>query len=238
VQFRSYVTALRSTQVKEACQRATELWARWESAVKSLGPFLEVVPVVLIVAILAFVVGLLDSFFSTGVRLEGGASTAMLVAASICSACFGVIVLAVAGTLCHSILYCSTSPFQSAFSRLWTTAPTTSRRYPEELEVSSRAYRRIIVDTYNDQLLNDACAALSTLTYNLDKMRPQENALNEITDTLLFLLSPQGTQRSALTAVQYISEFELLPTLAPYIYAHFDVCRRAILRKRASSVTL
>jgi hypothetical protein len=181
--------------------------------VKYLSPFLEVVPIVLLIAILAFVTGLLDSFFSNGLQLDGNASVAMLVAASICSACFGAIIIAVGATLCHSVLYRSISPFQSTIQRLW--APTATSTSSPEAEKEQRvlAYRRIIVDTYDDQLLNDACVALSKISHELDGMDLSTNALDEITDIFLFLLSPQATERSAVTAAQSIGEPRLSPVL-------------------------
>jgi hypothetical protein len=220
--FRSYVTSLRRTVVKEASRRVTELYLRWQSAERYLGPSLDFIPFILIVSIVLFISGLTDSLVSvassTAQTITDSRSTsfyALYAAAVVASICFLAVVIIVSYTVWHSLRYRTTSPFQSAISR---SRETSGHMEEDETRQKEQAavYRRLLVDTYDDATLDDACSALSNLTSTVDPLQTQvpESVMEEVTKALLFLLSPQASRRSIVTAAAFIGT-ETLTRLIP-----------------------
>jgi hypothetical protein len=109
------VSYLKRTKTQEACSRVTEIWLRWQKAVQYLGPIIESIPQVLILSILLFVLGLLDSLFSVSTQLDVNHSsfTAMVSASTLCTAVFVGVILILIGTIVHYVVHPHNSPFPS-----------------------------------------------------------------------------------------------------------------------------
>jgi hypothetical protein len=116
VAFRSYVTSLTRTKTQEACNRVTEIWNRWQSAVDHLAPIVDLLPAFLIISIALFVAGLVDNILAASSGLEGKTAADMDAGATICIIVFGDVVCILIYTIVHAIIESETSPFPSAFA--------------------------------------------------------------------------------------------------------------------------
>jgi hypothetical protein len=118
VAFRSYVTSLARTKTREACNRVTEIYHRWQSAEKYLSPTIDFLPQLLIISILLFVAGLVDNLFSISASLNGKASHSLFTASKVCSVVFGTVVFVLACAFLHAIFQPLHSPFASTLTDL------------------------------------------------------------------------------------------------------------------------
>jgi hypothetical protein len=118
VAFRSYVTSLTRTKTREACNRVTEIYHRWQSAEKYLSPTIDFLPQLLIISILLFVAGLVDSLFSISASLDGWASHSLFTASKVCSVVFGTVVFILACAIIHATFRPLHSPFASTLTDL------------------------------------------------------------------------------------------------------------------------
>jgi hypothetical protein len=271
VAFRSYVTSLKKTKTQEACGRVTEIFFRWQKAVQYLGPMIEIVPQLLIISIFLFAAGLIDSLFAISTQLDGNASIAMFLSASLCSFIFAVVILILFGTTIHSVLQPHSSPFPSKIARIISGIHSHARRYTTQIvavfarrpvpsgdsehslqtldfgiaywkgginpsatrRVSPMApsnssadnlsvissstlgvYHRIMSQTYDDELLDDASSALANIlrrySFTPDArtiMMDSDQSRESVIGLLKYLLSPRASRRSLLTAAVAICHF-------------------------------
>jgi hypothetical protein len=175
----------------------------------------------LIISIIAFIIGLIDSLFAGAAQLDDHGASALGKRGSIaCTIIFAIAVMILFGTLLYSVLRPRTSPFQSTvatlipafFSFLFRVFRRLSRRIASATEdevvgdISSssiHAYHAILSETYDDEMVDDASSALqgilssnvATRTFNTH-MKYKE----KINDLLRHLLSPRASRRSFHTA--------------------------------------
>jgi hypothetical protein len=196
--------ALRRTKDRKASERVVEIYARWQLATKYLGPFMEFVPLILVSSIVVFIVGLVDSLFALSSGLGGLPSLSMYIASGVCCIVFIVVLSVVGGTVRHSQLHGASSPFQYFLSRFQETQIPDPRLLSAE-----ETYREILIKTYDDTNLIDACGALDnlkeTLRYGVITSAPETKM--RLIDVLEFLLSPQSNKRCLLTAVSFIGQY-------------------------------
>jgi hypothetical protein len=112
------VTSLTRTKTHEVCNRVTEIYHRWQSAERYLSPTIDFLPQLLIVSILLFVAGLVDSLFSISASLDGTASRTLFTASEVCSVVFGTVIFILACTILHAIFQSLHSSFTSTFTNL------------------------------------------------------------------------------------------------------------------------
>jgi hypothetical protein len=207
------VTALKKTATKEISSRVTEIWKRWKSAVKYLGPLLESIPQVLILSICLFIAGLVDTLFSAAQQLPIGAAYRIYAATSISAFSFLIVVAIVLFTIWYSVVHYNDSPFTSNIARIWSRrkgglahensidgnddAEEEPDVYRSALKPDDQqlAYSEILQQTFDDSLMEDACVALF-LNLQKDWVYP----IKDVMPILNLLLSPQSSARTALSA--------------------------------------
>ncbi|KAJ7456078.1 hypothetical protein FB451DRAFT_616876 [Mycena latifolia] len=182
---RGFLNLVAWSQHNKAVERLTDITTRWKAAEKRLGPAIESLPQLLILPVLLFILGLLDSLFSVALQLSSPP-----VSIIVTSAVSVAIVAAVAGlmgfTLVEGSLHPTTSPFQSRLAhvlngslvqhirpivlRLRKKAFTTFLNQPDPSPplaptppLSAEAmniYHEILQATGDDDILDEASAAL------------------------------------------------------------------------------
>jgi hypothetical protein len=142
VALRSYVTYLKRTKTQEACGRVTEIFLRWQSAQRYLGPIIEAIPQILIVSIMLFVAGLIDNLFAVANQLQGQSASLLLLTAKLCTFVFTLVIAALLLTTVHAALKPHTSPFRSKVATLMSDAMQSVRTYIEAIvESASPAFK-------------------------------------------------------------------------------------------------
>ncbi|KAJ7064089.1 hypothetical protein C8F01DRAFT_1022191 [Mycena amicta] len=114
---RGFVNLVAWSRHSKAVQRLTDIRIRWKAAEKLLGPTIESLPQLLVLPVLLFLLGLLDSLVSTALQISSP-PVSILVA-------FGLSLFFVSGValgLCYTIVDGSinptTSPFQSRIAQV------------------------------------------------------------------------------------------------------------------------
>ncbi|KAJ7742787.1 hypothetical protein B0H16DRAFT_1860498 [Mycena metata] len=174
----------------KASNKLVDIKSRWRATEKILGTSVESLPLFLVVPVLLFIVGLLDTLFSTALQLSP-APTPILVASGISLFFFCALISFLFFTTVDSSLNPTTSPFQTAFSQIFhrqlrpavssllsklyrrplsvgftsgraTDAETSISVGEEVYELSSDAkvYHEVIQTTHDDDSLDHASAAL------------------------------------------------------------------------------
>jgi hypothetical protein len=207
------VTALKKTATREISSRVTEVWKRWKSAIKYLGPLLEGIPQVLILSICLFIAGLVDTLFSAAQQLPMGAASRIYAATSISALSFLIVVAIVLFTIWHSVVYYHDSPFTSNIARIWSRGRESLAHensiddndeaegesddycYAEEPDDQQLAYSEILQQTFDDSLMEDACVALL-----LNLRKGWGYPIKDVMPILNLMLSPQSSARTALSA--------------------------------------
>ncbi|KAJ7730605.1 hypothetical protein DFH07DRAFT_756233, partial [Mycena maculata] len=70
ISCRGFLNLVSSSNHSKAVERLTDIRTRWKAAERSLGPAIESLPQLLIIPVLLFILGLLDSLFSTALQLS------------------------------------------------------------------------------------------------------------------------------------------------------------------------
>ncbi|KAF7341560.1 hypothetical protein MSAN_02052800 [Mycena sanguinolenta] len=172
----------------KAVERLTDIRTRWKSAEKLLGPAIESLPQLLIIPVLLFILGLVDSVFSTALQIASP-PTSILVASSFSVVFIASVAVGMGFTLIDGSLRPKASPFQSrlahllniwivqrvhplvlrlrkaALTTLQLEAPTVKsfpiiNRSPLLSTESMEIYHEILQATRDDDILDDASAAL------------------------------------------------------------------------------
>jgi hypothetical protein len=165
---------------------------------------MEFIPLILVFSIVVFIIGLVDSLFALSHGLDGLSSASMYTASGVSCAIFIAVLSAVGGTVYHSLLHGAVSPFQSFLSRFRQARTTVTD--PVQAE---HAYREILIETYDDTNLIDACGSLNNLMDSFFwKYRGATLEMRtRLIDVLEFLLSPQTNKRCMLTAASFIGQY-------------------------------
>ncbi|KAJ7082701.1 hypothetical protein B0H15DRAFT_764900, partial [Mycena belliarum] len=67
---RGFLNLVSWSQHRKAVERLTDISTRWKAAEKLLGPAIESLPQLLIIPVLLFIIGLVDSLFSVALQLS------------------------------------------------------------------------------------------------------------------------------------------------------------------------
>jgi hypothetical protein len=97
-------------------------------------------------------------------------------------------------------------PFFRFYSRLLHYANTSGRRRKRpngHTKLNEVAYAQIMLETYDDKLLNDACAALSSII-NIQAKETTGEDIDRNIRVMQFLLSPLASSRSSLAAASLL----------------------------------
>jgi hypothetical protein len=158
---------------------------RWKAAEVLLGPAIESLPQLLIVPVLLFILGLLDSLFSVALQLSSP-PVSIIVTSSISVGLVATVAVLLGFTIVDGSLHPATSPFQSSLGNILNVlsahhiqpflhrlfhppSPTTasspfimSSRPAFPLDAIS-IYHEILQATRDDDVLDEASAALSNV---------------------------------------------------------------------------
>ncbi|KAJ7288375.1 hypothetical protein C8J57DRAFT_1047855, partial [Mycena rebaudengoi] len=208
VTCRGFLEKLTRSEHIHAAKKLTDVCARWDEAKKVLAPLVEALPHLMVIPVALFIVGLLDSLFSTALT-QTHLSFPVLVAGAISSIFVGAVAAFLGYVLLDGVSRPSTSPFQTAISRSITRIPYLTRSYkpkdesdatltPLELET----YCRVVQVTHDDVSLDQAAAATRSLLEQSITTRNSINLLELEVKTILHLLSPEASLRSNLTAAE------------------------------------
>jgi hypothetical protein len=212
VACRGYLNMITLSTHRRAVDKLIDIHNRWKPAEKMLDPAIEVIPQLLVVPVILFVVGLLDSIFSNILNLE--LLPIPIAAASSMSLFFvaGVVGF-LAFALLHASVYPDSSPFQSTLARVVRKIIPTTEKY-SELGAAERmllsTYYEIVQATHEDETLDGAAAALVAMfetqvtegTYHAS--RSTDRLLPRAIATLGHLLSPEASVRCNRTATHVI----------------------------------
>ncbi|KAF7355881.1 hypothetical protein MVEN_00916800 [Mycena venus] len=256
---RGFLNLVSWSQHNKAVERLTDIRTRWRNAEKTLGPAIESLPQLLVVPVLLFILGLVDSVFSTALQISSP-PTSVLAASSLSVVFIASVAVGMGLTLIDGSLRPKSSPFQSRLAhvlnvsivqrvkplahRLRTAALTTLLEAPslKSLPVrpapplsaeSMKIYHEILQATRDDDILDDASAALfnvigqRTIYANPNRFlrRIPVDLLPQECATLLHLLSPEASVRSHRTAAQVIVDIASNGRTRPLRYSQNDIGR-------------
>ncbi|KAJ7471754.1 hypothetical protein FB451DRAFT_306638 [Mycena latifolia] len=219
VTCRGWLNLVALSHHPNSMDKLVDIQTRWKAAEKMLGPVIELTPQLLIIPVLLFVVGLLDNIFSDVLALSTWPSP--IIAALGLSLIFLTGIGVFLGfALIHAVVLRDHSPFQSALAHiLRSMCRGVSRTFPvfsskdntadiivnpssEHQQVCS-VYHEIVQATHDDETLDKAAAALSSVI-DYRSLPYDPHVKDEECDTLLHLLSPEASIRSNYTAAQTI----------------------------------
>jgi hypothetical protein len=186
---------------------------------------MEFIPLILVFAIVMFIVGLVDSLFALSHKLAGHPSASIYSASGVCCVVFTMVLSVVGGTVYHSLLHGSVSPFQSFFSRFRRARTDAAQPVPAE-----HAYREILIETHDDTNLIDACGALDNLKMTLKYKVSTQEMRARLIDVLEFLLSPQSNKRCMLTAASFIGQCYSFDELKIHLISTMTCQRQTAMR--------
>ncbi|KAJ7625402.1 hypothetical protein B0H17DRAFT_1218766 [Mycena rosella] len=190
-----------------AADKLIDINTRWKAAEKMLGPALEVIPQFLFLPVVLFVVGLLDSIFSSILSLE--ILPTPIAAASGLSLFFVAGVVAfLAFALVDASVRPDTSPFQSNLAHVFSKTLKFAHLHgkykkegPSRRTRIESTYHEIVQATHDDETLDKASAALLGI---LEPSFTWHHSLHHLNETLDHLLSPEASLRCNHTAAQVI----------------------------------
>jgi hypothetical protein len=164
---------------------------------------MEFIPLILVFSIVVFTIGLVDSLFALSHGLDGLSSASMYTTSGACCIVFIAVLSVVGWTVYHGLFHGAVSPFQSFLSRFRQTRNTAAHSV-----LAEHVYQEILVETYDDTNLIDACGALDnnlkqSLVYEVLTLKFGTHLI----DVLEFLLSPQSNKRCMLTAASFIGQY-------------------------------
>ncbi|KAJ7280127.1 hypothetical protein C8J57DRAFT_1174794 [Mycena rebaudengoi] len=230
VTCRGFLNMVTLSRHAKATDKLIDIKMRWKEADKMLGPVIEMIPQLLVIPVLLFVVGLLDTIFSDVLQL------AMLPAPVLVTTSLSLFFIAgVVAFLGYSLFDASirprSSPFQSTFasiistsimplmqsSILWLRAqstlclPTFSVELPQINTTDkpvAKHYHETVQAMHDDDALDKASAALKSVLDHQHRY-PWESLWEEETATLVHLLSPEASIRANRTAATAIAGFDV-----------------------------
>ncbi|KAJ6624146.1 hypothetical protein B0H10DRAFT_2430961 [Mycena sp. CBHHK59/15] len=101
----------------KAVERLTEIRIRWKAAERILGPAIESLPQLLIIPVLLFILGLLDSLFSTILQLSSP-PISIIVTSSLSALLIAVVAALMGFAVIDGSIHPTTSPFQSRLAHV------------------------------------------------------------------------------------------------------------------------
>lgn len=184
----------------KAWEKVADIRARWKAAERFLGPAIEGLPPLLIIPVVLFIAGLLDTLFSRVLDLSY--QPPGIIFTLVFSLLF---IISIAALLCitlfHGIRNPTRSPFQTSFTRIVGGSNSVRGR--------DRAYNyyEVVQETHDDDILDQAAASLFPVICHDSAIRTN-NVIYPLSDsqckTLVHLLSPEASMRSNLSAAYAI----------------------------------
>ncbi|KAJ7119420.1 hypothetical protein C8R44DRAFT_788033 [Mycena epipterygia] len=211
VACRGFLNMVTVSSYEKAVDRLIDINTRWKAVDKILRPAIEITRQLLVVPVILFVVGLLDSILSSILGLE--VIPPPIVAAAGLSLFFiaGVVVF-LSFTLLDATVRPENSPFPSTFARVirktFQIVTGSSKCTTSPIRMMAFTYHEVVQATHDDETLDKAAAALLGM---LDSVRPtkyRSSLEHEARNTLDHLLSPEASIRCNVTASQIIVHLE------------------------------
>ncbi|KAJ7148508.1 hypothetical protein C8R43DRAFT_520170 [Mycena crocata] len=234
VVFRGFLNTAAFSRDAKASDKLVDIHTRWSNTEKILGNTVEALPPLLVIPVLLFIVGLLDTLLVSVFRLNS--LPAPILVTSVISL---FVFIALVGFLVFATVDGSvnptTSPFQSFFSLYLRSSlpaissvlstrkifPSKSAKLPiiapDSASLSSEVYKLLpdakvyhetIQTTHDDDALDQASAALFEVTRRSLHPVGHTPRIGPLADeehaTLLHLLSPEASIRSSRTAAEVI----------------------------------
>jgi hypothetical protein len=206
----------------KASEKLIDIRTRWASSERFLGPTIELLPQLLVIPVLLFIAGLLDTLFSTVLQLQPAPKPILFT-----SGVSLFFISAVAVLLCYTLAHRSLNPSGSSFR--WAVGHL-SRRLKEKMpesdfsdtlsEKAPSVYHEVVQTTHDDDALNQASAALYNILQSF-AVWPRYGSpgtgglLDQERATFLHLLSPEASTRSSRTAAQVISRIHECKSCLP-----------------------
>lgn len=195
----------------KASEKLIDIQTRWVSSERFLGPTIELLPQLLVVPVLLFIAGLLDTLFSSVLELHPAPRSILFT-----SGVSLLFISAVAVLLCYTLTHQSLNPAGSFFFWTWGHFKRYSDKdndFPDTLsEKAPSIYHEVVQATHDDDALNEASGALYSIIQSLG-IWPRHGAastglLAQERGTFLHLLSPEASTRSNRTAVQVMRRIQ------------------------------
>ncbi|KAJ7765362.1 hypothetical protein B0H16DRAFT_1525348 [Mycena metata] len=214
VACRGFLNMVGWSRFTKASEKLIDIRTRWASSERFLGPTIELLPPLLVVPVLLFIAGLLDTLFSSVLELSPVPKPILFT-----SGVSLLFIAAVALLLCYTLAHRGLNPSGSPIS--WTVRHL--KRHPSNKvhdtdvreTLSERApsvYHQVVQATHDDDALNEASAALYDIMQSLAVWprygSPGTGLLDQERATFLHLLSPEASTRSNRTAVQVICRMQ------------------------------
>ncbi|KAF7360742.1 hypothetical protein MVEN_00806100 [Mycena venus] len=214
VACRGFLNMVGWSRFTKASEKLIDIQTRWVSSERFLGPTIELLPQLLVIPVLLFIAGLLDTLFSSVLQLHPAPRTILFT-----SGISLLFISAVALLLCYTLTHRSLNPTGSLFWWTWgyfkrcTDKDFHESDFPDALSEKAPAiYHCTVQATHDDDALNQASAALFHIIQSIG-IWPRHGAastglLDQERATFLHLLSPEASPRSNRTAVQVISRIQ------------------------------
>ncbi|KAJ6586454.1 hypothetical protein DFH09DRAFT_256615 [Mycena vulgaris] len=214
VACRAFLNMVGWSRFTKASEKLIDIRPRWASSERFLGPTIELLPQLLVVPVLLFIAGLLDSLFSSVLQLSPP-PIPILFTSGISLLLISAVAVLLCYTLTHGSLNPSGSPVRSTIAYLTSRSSVTlhDRDFPDTLsEKAPSTYHEVVQATHDDDTLNQASGALYNIIQS-GAVWPRYGGrnpglLDQERATFLHLLSPEASTRSNRTAVQVISRIQ------------------------------
>ncbi|KAF8145387.1 hypothetical protein K438DRAFT_1735534 [Mycena galopus ATCC 62051] len=214
VACRGYLNMVGWSRFTKASKKLIDIQTRWASSERFLGPTIELLPQLLVVPVLLFIAGLLDTLFSGVLQLQPAPKPILF-----SSGVSLLFISAVAILLCYSLTHRGLNPTGSPFRgtrdyfKRYSHRKLDDNDFSDTLsETAPSVYHDVVQATHDDDTLNEASAALYSIIQSLG-VWPRHGAdstglLDQERATFLHLLSPEASTRSNRTAVQVICRIQ------------------------------
>ncbi|KAJ6514257.1 hypothetical protein C8R47DRAFT_1206627 [Mycena vitilis] len=210
VACRSFLNMVGWSRFTKASEKLIDIRTRWASSERFLGPTIELLPQLLVIPVLLFIAGLLDTLFSSVLQLQPAPMPILFT-----SGVSLFFISAVACLLCYTLAHRSLNPTGSRFrwpinhlKRHPKDGPQNGD-FPDTLSGKAPSvYHDVVQATHDDEALNQAAAALYNVIQSLSVWprygTTSPGLLDQERATFLHLLSPEASTRSNRTAAQVI----------------------------------
>ncbi|KAJ7695044.1 hypothetical protein B0H17DRAFT_1198753 [Mycena rosella] len=200
VACRGFLNMATLSRHTKAVDKLMDINARWKRAEKLLGPTLEIIPQFLVIPVILFVVGLLDSIFTSIHDLEPSLARVPIdIASGLSCFCIAGVVALLACALVDASFRPGSSPFQSTLAHLICKAFGIVDKYGMDM-IST--YHETVQATHADETLDKASTALGGII----RAKSYWSWGNDLQNTLVHLLSPEASRRCNRTAAHVIVE--------------------------------
>ncbi|KDQ28463.1 hypothetical protein PLEOSDRAFT_1105121 [Pleurotus ostreatus PC15] len=195
----------------DSVTRLTDIHQRWKGAQTLLGPCVEFLPLLLVVPVILFIIGFLDNLIVSALQATAVVWPVLIAAIVAC-----VIVALVGCLMVYSFVHGVTRPHESPFHIGGHHHPAIEDE--STVHANIVAYHHTIQRTYDDEVLDQAAAALKAILQNsvpwmgvpgMHGEWPSSVVSALELDTFLHLLSPESSIRCNITVANMLVESEV-----------------------------